>query len=71
MVSQVTSLSLPVQEVCEEYWPTAVGETLTAGKLIVRLVSEEKDEGVTVRKFEISKEQIYANIVSYACNGAS
>ena len=64
MVSQVTSLSLPVQEVCEEYWPTTVGETLTAGKLSVQLVSEEKDEGVTVCKFKVSENQALDNTVS-------
>ena len=47
-----------------KYWPAAAGDTMTAGKLLVRLTSEDKKEHFTVRKFEISKEQVYANIVS-------
>ena len=49
---------------CEEYWPTVAGDNIAAGKLVVRLTSENKKEHFSVRKFEISKEQVYANIVS-------
>ena len=58
------SLPMSLQEVCREYWPTTVNETLTTGKLIVKLVSETKEESITVRKFEVSREQVYVNIVS-------
>lgn len=39
---------------CAHYWPNRAGEEVKYGKVIIKLLSEEMDEGIVKRKLELS-----------------
>lgn len=54
---------------CARYWPEKVDETVTYGKMVVKLISEEKRPHYMIRKIMLSQENTYINVsaVSYTC----
>ena len=52
------------QEICPSYWPTEVNDSAAYGKLKVKLISEELESDLTIRKFEIGADSPYLVPVS-------
>uniref|UniRef100_A0A1X7UYG7 protein-tyrosine-phosphatase n=1 Tax=Amphimedon queenslandica TaxID=400682 RepID=A0A1X7UYG7_AMPQE len=56
------------KEVCAKYWPDKVDESVTYGKMVVKLVSEEKRPHYIIRKLMLSQESTYINVSAGAAD---